>query len=64
MRNTQKRVFSMPTSASHNCNDDHELGSYSHMIKECMSDSVTNYNYEGDTKISASIKTLMPTNAH
>jgi len=25
------------------------------MFKECMSDSVTNYNYVGDTKISASI---------
>ena len=25
-------------------------------LKECMSDSVTNYNYAGDTKISASIK--------
>ena len=33
-------------------------------IKECMSDSVTNYNYVGDTKISVSIKKLMPTNAH
>jgi len=29
-----------------------------------MSDSVTNYNYVGDTKISVSIKTLMSTNAH
>jgi len=27
-----------------------------HTIKECMSDSVTNYNYEGDTKVSVSIK--------
>jgi len=26
------------------------------MFKECMSDSVTNYNYVGDTKISVSIK--------
>ena len=25
-------------------------------LKECMSDSVTNYNYVGDTKISVSIK--------
>ena len=25
-------------------------------VKECMSDSVTNYNYVGDTKISVSIK--------
>jgi len=25
-------------------------------FKECMSDSVTNYNYVGDTKISVSIK--------
>jgi len=33
-------------------------------VKECMSDSVTNYNYVGDTKISVSIKKLMPTNAH
>jgi len=29
-----------------------------------MSDSVTNYNYVGDTKLSVSIKNLMPTNAH
>ena len=34
------------------------------ILKECMSDSVTNYNYVGDTKISVSIKKLMPTNAH
>ena len=33
-------------------------------LKECMSDSVTNYNYVGDTKISVSIKKLMPANAH
>jgi len=34
-------------------------------LKECMSDSVTNYNYVEDTKISVSIKKkLMPTNAH
>ena len=25
-------------------------------IKECMSDSVTNYNYVGDTKVNVSIK--------
>ena len=25
-------------------------------LKECMSDSVTNYNYTGGTKISVSIK--------
>ena len=25
-------------------------------FKECMSDSVANYNYVGDTKISVSIK--------
>jgi len=25
-------------------------------IKECMSDSVTNYNFVGDTKVSVSIK--------
>ena len=25
-------------------------------IKECMSNSVTNYNYVGDTKINVSIK--------
>ena len=31
-------------------------------IKEFMSDSVTYYNYVGDTKVS--IKKLMPTNAH
>jgi len=34
------------------------------IFKECMYDSVTNYNYVGDTKISVSIKKLMPTNAH
>jgi len=28
-----------------------------------MSDSVTNYNYVGNTKVSVSIKKLMPTNA-
>jgi len=26
------------------------------LLKECMSDSVSNYNYVGDTKISVSIK--------
>jgi len=26
------------------------------VIKECMSDSVNNYNYVGDTKVSVSIK--------
>jgi len=26
-----------------------------HLIKECMSESVTNYNYVGDTKVSVSI---------
>ena len=26
------------------------------IVKECMSDSVTNYNYVGDTKICVSIK--------
>ena len=25
-------------------------------LKECMSESVTNYNYVGDTKVSVSIK--------
>jgi len=35
------------------------------VLKECMFDSVTNYNYVGDTKISVSIKKkIMPTNAH
>jgi len=29
-----------------------------------MSDSVTNYNCVGDTKVSVSIKKLMSTNAH
>jgi len=37
---------------------------YEQYFKECMSDYVTNYNYIGDTKISVSIKKLMPTNAH
>jgi len=27
-------------------------------LKECMFDSVTNYNYVGDTKVSVSIKKL------
>ena len=31
-------------------------GKFLLMFKECMSDSVTNYNYVGDTKISVSIK--------
>ena len=29
-----------------------------------MSDSFTNYNYVGNTKVSVSSKKLMPTNAH
>jgi len=29
-----------------------------------MSDSVTNYNYVGNTKVSVLIKKIMPTNAH
>ena len=29
---------------------------YDKRLKECMSDSVTNYNYVGDTKIVVSIK--------
>jgi len=33
-------------------------------IKGEMSDSFTNYNYVGNTKVSVSIKKLMPTNAH
>ena len=33
-------------------------------FKGHMSDSFTNYNYVGNTKISVSIKKLMPTNAH
>ena len=34
-------------------------------IKGDMSDSVTNYNYVGNSKVSVSIKKkLMPTNAH
>ena len=33
-------------------------------IMNAMTDSVTNNNYVGDTKISVSIKKLMPTNAH
>ena len=34
------------------------------ILKEYMSDSFTNYNYVGNTKVSVSIKKLMPTNAH
>jgi len=33
-------------------------------LKEELSDSFTNYNYVGNTKVSVSIKKLMPTNAH
>jgi len=33
-------------------------------IKGELSDSFTNYNNVGDTKVSVSIKKLMPTNAH
>ena len=33
-------------------------------LKEYMSDSFTNYNYVGNTKVSVSMKKLMPTNAH
>ena len=29
-----------------------------------MSESSTNYNYVANTKVSVSIKNLMPTNAH
>ena len=29
---------------------------HTELIKECMSDYVTNYNYVGDTKVSVSIK--------
>ena len=34
------------------------------VFKEYMSDSFTNNNYVGNTKVSVSIKKLMPTNAH
>jgi len=34
------------------------------MIKEYMSDSVTNYNYVGNKKVSVLIKKTKPTNAH
>jgi len=33
-------------------------------IKGKLSDSFTNYNYVGNTKVSVSIKKLQPTNAH
>ena len=33
-------------------------------FKECMPDSVTNYNNVGDTKKVYRLKKLMPTNAH
>ena len=33
-------------------------------FKECMSDSVTNYNYVGDTKISVSIKKTLCQQMH
>jgi len=36
----------------------------SKQLKEYMSDSFTNYNYVGNTKVSVSIKKRMPTNAH
>jgi len=35
-----------------------------HLIKGKLSDSFTNYNYVGNTKVSVSIKKLKPTNAH
>ena len=34
------------------------------LLKGNMSDSFTNYNYVGNTKVSVSTKKLMPTNAH
>ena len=34
------------------------------MFKGKLSDSFTNYNYVGNTKVSVSIKILKPTNAH
>ena len=57
-------------------NDNYSLRSYSkgnlkvftisntNYFKGYMSDSFTNYNYVGNTKVSVSIKKLMPTNAH
>jgi len=41
---------------SHNIAFQHILVQYGVLLKECRSDSVTNYNYVGDTKISVSIK--------
>ena len=37
---------------------------YVFSFKGEMSDSVTNYNYVGNTKVSVLIKNLMLTNAH
>jgi len=34
------------------------------VLKECLSDSVTNYNYVGDTNVSKRKRKLMPPNAH
>ena len=34
------------------------------IVKEYMSDSFTNYNYVGNTKVSVSIIKIMPANAH
>ena len=45
-------------------NHDWDEQSYRKQFKEYMSDSFTNYNYVGNTKVSVSIKKLMPTNAH
>jgi len=35
-----------------------------YLLKGELSDSFTNYNNVGNTKVSVSIKKLMPTNAH
>jgi len=35
---------------------EHRLLDFDLSLKECMSDSVTSYNYVGDTKVSVSIK--------
>jgi len=45
-------------------NSAHVYQPFDNLFKGDMSDSVTNYNNVGNTKVSVSIKKLMPTNAH
>jgi len=40
------------------------INKYKVEVKEYITDSFTNYKYIGNTKVSVSIKKLMPANAH